>query len=239
MTKQHILDEIKRTAAANGGVALGMGRFYKTTGIKQTDWYGKYWARWGDAVAECGLSQNQMQGAYNRDMLLEKLVGLVREKGQFPTHGEIKLKSHTKKGFPAGTTFDNHFPTKTHMVSAVLEYCRQRDGYDDVIKICEAVVSRKKQPKEDTAEVGQIGFVYLFKSGRFYKIGRSNSAGRREYELSVQMPEKAEMVHEMRTDDPVGIEKYWHERFAARRKNGEWFDLSAADVNAFKRRKFM
>lgn len=239
MTKQHILDEIKRTAKANGGVALGVKRFYAETGVKHSDWFGKYWARWNDALSEAGLSPNQITAAYDGDVLLEKLIALARELGRFPANGDLRLKAHNEKGFPNPKTFETRFGTKSQFVSAVLEYCRQRNGYDDVITFCKAVVSRKKQPKEDTDELGQIGFVYLFKSGRFYKIGRSNAAGRREYELAVQMPEKAEMVHEMRTDDPVGIEKYWHERFATKRKNGEWFDLTAADVNAFKRRKFM
>lgn len=83
------------------------------------------------------------------------------------------------------------------------------------------------------------GFVYLMKSGHFYKVGRSNSAGRREYELAIQLPEKAITVHTIRTDDPVGIEEYWHKRFDSKRKNGEWFALEASDVAAFRRRKFM
>jgi hypothetical protein len=57
VTKQHILSEIRRTAAANGGVPLGVQRFFTETGIKSSDWHGKFWARWGDALREAGFSQ--------------------------------------------------------------------------------------------------------------------------------------------------------------------------------------
>jgi hypothetical protein len=39
--------------------------------------------------------------------------------------------------------------------------------------------------------------------------------------LAIQLPERAEQIHAIKTDDPVGIERYWHQRFADRRKNSE------------------
>jgi hypothetical protein len=84
MTKQHILEEMRRTAKANDGVPLGHRRFYSETGIKYSDWL-----------------------------------------------------------------------------------------------------------DEDKATPEEIGFVYLLKASKFYKIGRSNALGRRERELAIQLPEKA------------------------------------------------
>ena len=100
MNKQHILAEIRRTATANSGRALGKERFYKETGINESDWIGKHWARWSDAIRESGLEPNQMQGALDENALLESFVSLMRELGKFPAMSEVKLKARNAPGFP-------------------------------------------------------------------------------------------------------------------------------------------
>jgi hypothetical protein len=77
------------------------------------------------------------------------------------------------------------------------------------------------------------------KSGKYYKIGKSVSAEKRAYEIQLQLPEELKLIHKIKTDDPSGIETYWHRRFADKRLRGEWFDLTRQDIAAFRRRKFM
>ena len=52
-----------------------------------------------------------------------------------------------------------------------------------------------------------------------------------------QTPEKIKPIHYIETDDPSGIEAYWHNRFKSKNLNGEWFKLLAENVRAFKRWK--
>lgn len=150
------------------------------------------------------------------------------------------LKARRNPEFPSHNTY-GRLGSKSELVQRLSEFCRKLEGYEDVVLLCEEYAARKKDvPEEPEAkDDGEFGFVYLIRSGRFYKIGRTNAAGRRERELALQLPEEAKTVHVIRTDDPSGIESYWHKRFEAKRKKGEWFALSAAEITAFKRRKFM
>ena len=50
-------DEIRRTAEANAGVPLGVARFNQETGITFSDWRGKIWPRWGDALQGSPIHQ--------------------------------------------------------------------------------------------------------------------------------------------------------------------------------------
>jgi hypothetical protein len=172
-------------------------------------------------------------------LLLAKYVELDRELGHLPVDSELRLKARSDPMFPNHTTFAR-LGVKSDCVKRVAEYCQSVGGYADILSMCQAYVppAREVAEERDAPRV-EIGFVYLIKSGRFYKIGRTNAAGRREREIALQLPEKATTIHIIRTDDPVGIEAYWYKRFEGRRKNGEWFELSVADVAAFRRRKFM
>lgn len=223
----------------NGGVALGRERFYQETGIKETDWSGKHWARWSDAVKEAGYTPNQLQARIEENALLESLALLTRELGRWPAVAELKLKAAHEQGFPSHNTF-RRFGNKAEQIAKLVTYCREQPNFVDVVDLVPSVAEDlvALRPDDDAPEAA-IGFVYLVKAAKYFKIGRSNSFERRSRELAIQLPERVETVHVIRTDDPIGIELYWHRRFEAKRKNGEWFELSAQDVKAFKRRKFM
>ena len=238
--KDYILAEISRTARANNGAPLGKAKFFAETGIKESDWLGRHWLRWSDALAEAGFSPNAMQRAFHDDFLLGKLACLVRELGHVPVSAEIKMKSRSDNDFPCANTFER-FGGKASLLVRLVEFCASHAEFNDVAELCRPLLSvgdttrMKVLPVRDDT----FGDVYLLKCGRSYKIGHSNASGRRERELAIQLPEKAKIVHVIKTDDPCGIERYWHQRFDAKRQNGEWFELSTEDVAAFRRRKFM
>src|SRR5271154_6959663 len=122
MKKEHILQEIKRTAEANGGTPLGWRKFAKETGIRDRDWLGKHWARWSDALLEAGCIPNQMTTAYNESFIFEKFIELARDLKKLPVKGDFLFKAGRDPAFPSNTTFEN-FGSKADLVKSVKQYC--------------------------------------------------------------------------------------------------------------------
>ena len=244
MTKEHILSEIKRTADENGGIPLGIDRFREATGIRKEDWYGIFWTKWSDAQIEAGLEPNRFSlPAFDEAWMLNKIIDYIRELGHFPSEPEFKIKRYNNSKFPNLNTLKRRLGTKQKMIKNVLDYCKANKGFDDIIEICLPQYDSLKANKESSESVNdlkeEIGHVYLLKHDNVYKIGKSIDASKRYKDIKIQMPHKTEEIHVIKTDDPSGIEAYWHNRFKDKRLEGEWFKLSAYDVKAFRKRKFM
>jgi hypothetical protein len=239
MDKRHILDEIKRLAEANGGKPPGERLFERETGIKKSGWCPRLWIRWGDAQVEAGYSPNKLRTAIDGEVLIQRYIDVMRELHRVPVYRELWRKAQNDKSFPSPNVF-GRFGGKEKLLEAVVRYCQEHPGHEDIIALCS---ERKRDSKTET-ETGQgtkekvlTGFVYLMQSGRHYKIGHTNCVGRRERELKIQIPVPPKTIHRIETDDPVGVEAYWHKRFSDKRGEGEWFALSPEDIRAFKRWK--
>jgi Meiotically up-regulated gene 113 len=238
-TKEAIISEIKRTAINNSGTPLGQVTFERETGISTASWRGKYWRNWGDAVSEAGFAANTKNEAHETAFLVASLANLTRKNRRFPTYADTRLARESDKSFPAHQAL-TRLGAFADRVELVRQYAIEHPEFNEILAVLpEAQVSDDKASAEATATVD--GFVYmgLLKIGREkrYKMGKTNLVERRQDQISVQLPENLDLVHAVKTDDPAGIENYWHKRFAAKRTKGEWFSLSHEDVKAFKRRK--
>jgi hypothetical protein len=224
-------------AASNGGKAPGKELFRSETGIADSEWYGKLWVRWNDAVVDAGLTPNEMRGRLSSDLVLDKFAEVCRHYGRPPSSAELRFYARQTPNFISHNTFDAHFGSKAGVIAALRDRASARGETDLVALLPEATLPQPDTPNPNSNSLAD-GWVYLLQSGPHFKIGRSDELEKRVKQISVSLPEKVELVHAIKTDDPPGIEAYWHRRFADQRANGEWFKLSAADVKAFKRRKF-
>src|SRR5918995_447710 len=102
--REHIVNEIRRIAKANGGKPPGRRSFELETGIRKSEWYGVIWARWSDALAEAGFEPNEKQGKLSLEFLLEKCAQAFRHYGRVPTAIELRMYSKINPEFPSHTT---------------------------------------------------------------------------------------------------------------------------------------
>lgn len=243
-TKEFIVAEIQRLAALNGK-APSQVVFAAEAGIPVHAWKGVYWSRWNDAVREAGATPNEWPARQWTDaVLIRVLADFARNLGRFPTQPDIQLRSRNDPDFPGLSTYQERIGRRADILTALRTLAATDPAYADLGVLLADETDLGSKPKNRLSHTVAddpvvTGYVYLIRSGEFHKIGMTNHLGRRMFQIELQLPEKAELVHHIETDDPRGIEAYWHKRFAESRVNGEWFRLHAADIAAFKRRTHM
>ncbi len=234
--RDHIISEIRKLAALSGGQAPGNQAFVSATGITESKWRGKYWARWGDALIEAGFEPNAWTGKSDANTIIVGVIAAARHYGHFPTNSEISMLRASDPRIPSPKTILGNLGGRAELGAALKNYIGDDPQYEDVRAMLPAVLPPRPAPANGSKLAD--GHVYLIKSGNFYKVGRSDELERRVKEIRIALPDAATLIHAITTDDPPGIEAYWHRRFADRRANGEWFKLMTDDVKAFMRRKF-
>lgn len=94
-----------------------------------------------------------------------------------------------------------------------------------------------KQAKEDEQrkkiKKTVPGYVYLLKSGEYYKIGKAKNLKNRLDSLAVgvKTPFDIKLIHSFKSNDYTADELSLHNKFSDKRSDGEWFVLSSEDVS--------
>jgi len=241
VSREEVLAAIRREAEAAEGVPPGVERFERITGIRRHEWSGVYWARWGDALTEAGYEPHVFGSSTRPDDELGRILAeQVRQLGRWPAKADFQMAKRAGQEVPNPNSLLRRLGGTDNQRAFTFDWARTHEGWEDVAAILgPRLTSAAALPKATLSTPLVSGYVYLFKSGKHHKIGRSNAPERRAYEVRLQMPERVETVHTIATDDPEGIEAYWHRRFASKRANGEWFSLAPEDVAAFTSRSFM
>lgn len=236
-TKAEILDLIRQLAAKNGKPP-GMDRFRSDTGIGFHEWRGVFWSKWSSALEEAGLVANKLDALYDRERVVTQYLEACRKFACLATDPQLQMFSRENPGAPTRhSTWTKQFGGMAGLRQAAHAYAAQRSEWADVIPVFDGLKALDESTRRNAST--KDGWVYLLKGlPGYYKIGRGDDLERRVKQISVAMPEKVELEHSISTDDPAGIEAYWHRRFANRRANGEWFKLTREDIRAFKRRRF-
>jgi hypothetical protein len=239
MDKSKIIAKIKELADENGG-HIGFEVFLDATGIKRGWLRRQLWfTTWNDLLAEQGRTTRKFSTVKTEpEKIVEAVAQLILRISAWPTDDQLLQERSRDSTFPSINVI--------RPIRKTGELARLISNLG-VLNSDFALASKiaSKQIPTIAKEIYLLpqekikGYVYVLRSGRRFKIGKSNDPSRRYREVKLELPEETIQVHTIATDDPSGIEAYWHTRFAAKRvRNTEFFDLNADDVRALKRRTY-
>jgi hypothetical protein len=237
MDKSQLIRRILQLANESGG-HVSFRAFIEATGLSERSLRDQPWFQgWNALLEEAGLETRRFKvDRTPPSRIAEAVAELIARSGKWPTEDELRRERTQNTAFPsAGVT--SPMRKSGELARLIVEL----GAIQPAFSLAAAVAAKHQVQVPDAATLDEKikGYVYMLRSERSYKIGKSNDPSRRFREVRLELPDETIQVHAIPTDDPSGIETYWHQRFAAKRvRSTEFFLLSADDVRAFKRRKY-
>lgn len=238
LTKKEILEEVQKWAKENGGRTPSEKIIREELKIPKWDWI-TYWTKTTDLQRDAGLiPQGFDKTKYTKKELCDEFIKLIREKKKWPSRDEMDFKRRQDLKYPSPSTFYKKLGLSENLKLTILEYVKNKQGYEDIANICNSVLKTYKN-ESSTSEnnKAESGYVYLGLQHGDYKIGFTKDLDRRRDDITLLGSEPMNWIHKIETDDMKGIERYWHNRFKSKWLRGEWYKLNPSDVKAFKRWK--
>jgi Meiotically up-regulated gene 113 len=237
MDKLQVIRRLTQLASERGG-HISFRAFVEATGLSDRWLRDQPWFQgWNALLTEAGLETKSFKvDRTPPTTIAEAVAGLIIRSGKWPTEDELRRERARNSTFPSATLIST-MRRSGALARLIVELGALQPAFSAAAEI--AVKHEAPAPDEANLDEKIKGYVYMLRSGRSYKIGKSIDPSRRFREVRLELPDETSQVHAIATDDPSGIEAYWHQRFASKRvRNTEFFSLTAEDVRAFKRRKY-
>ena len=123
---------------------------------------------------------------------------------------------------------DDLEPWLQTLLSDVKSICRKLEDIEKEARKLEEVAAKPMYPHKP-------GYIYLLQAitpTTYYKIGLSKDPVARIEILGIQLPFPIKPRHQFPTNNMHIAERQLHKRYADKRVNGEWFQLTDQDVQA-------
>lgn len=231
-TAEKIIVQLKAAVDRNGGQPPSLRSFFQAAGLNQRDLVRAGWPTYGALLKSQGFEPAKMKRGYTNEEVFRPLAELAVRLGHFPTQNEREVERHRNPVFPSSEAYIRR-GRGAMLEHALRAWCDGTNSFPDL-------VPKLKQGAATAQVSGPIvkGYVYMLRdgnSGKRVKVGKESVEGARQAAAATWL-ENPKAIHRIATDDPEGVERYWHERFKKEGKHvvRELFDLLPSDIAAFK-----
>ena len=209
MTKDAVMQRVRALATERGG-HVSFNVFVVETGINGQWLRGQvWWTGWNSLLTEIGIKTREFSVPRTPvARIVEAVAGLIEREERWPTQDDLRRERVRDCSFPSLKVIKPILKSGA-LAKLIVELAATSGQFTAA-----SLIARKYQPADESfVDVGLgekvKGYVYLLRSGRSYKIGKSNDPSRRYREVRLELPDETHQVQTIPTDDPTGIESYW------------------------------